>query len=377
MSNMEHRGNKVSENNKIIESGTDIEGEFSDFDRVFYQQDNISNQELLLLFSEKKQLFVNLNLKSHQISELDIKADKKYQQVEFYDDKLFCINRESLTMDIFFSSKKQMLYHKKIISFTNKELKLREHFRLVIWKQQESGILYRCLLGPLEDGRYMYFDLFERYFDNNSNISLQIGKVIFIRLAVDFDNNVPDNVICAVDTAMRSIICFDEREHNFFEYNNFSGTDSRYLEVITNGKIQKKKLRHMYFYYPYDFFTRKEKNQLQAAARNMGIESNLENFIRNRYKEVLLCMEGDSLLKIDLMDTAVSASIDTVWQVDYVNINRTYIPVDVAINENTGEIYCLCEQEIIVLENSNRMPNISNGQDITKKMSYYDPSANS
>ena len=333
-----------------------IKGAFSDFDRIFYQKDDINNQEILLLFSEKKQLFVNFNLENNQMSALNIKSENAYQQVEFYDNKLFCVNRELLTMDVFYASKKQQLFYKKTFCFANMNLRLKEDFCLIIWKHSEAGAQYRCLLGPIEDGRYMYFDLLERYFDFKSNIKQTIGRMIFIKLAVDLDKAPPCNIICAMDKVKKSIICFDEKEHNFFEYNDFCGLKSMQLQMHSIIDIAHKKLRKMYFYYPYDFFSTKVKNQLQAKAKNNGQRMDIEAFVRNSYKEILLCMEESPLLKIRLDDTVTPKDVNYVWRVSAVDLNKKYVPTDIAINEYTGEIYCLCKNEINIMENSNRQP---------------------
>lgn len=388
MSSMESNLQYMKFKEYMDEKPVDIEGEFSDFDRVFYQQDNRSNLKSLLLFSAEKQVFMSLNLENKQLSALNIDAGKAYQQVEVYDKKIFCINRESLTMDVFFLSKKQQLYHKRSIRFANRELRLKEDFCLIVWKHHEAGVLYRCLLGPLEDGRYMNFDLPERYFDYKAETDQVIARVVFISLALEDEANNPRDVACALDEVKKSFICFDREAQNFFEYNGFSGddskplrvlygnndflgNDSKFLEVIFKKRITQKKLRRMYFYYPYDFFTQKEKNQLQASARKIGQGSDLAAFVRNRYREVLLCMEGSPLLKMSLLEEMPLANMDTVWKINVVDVNDTCVPIDIAVNEDTGEIYCLCEQGIRILENSGRASGIFRENINVKKMEFF------
>ena len=349
----------------------DIEGNFSDYDRIFFLRNDLCDQSLLL-FSEKRQAFVKLGLENRKISTLSINAGCEYQQVELYDGKLFCINMESLTMEVFFSSKKQLFFHKKIFYFGNKNLRLKEKFRFVIWEHHHSGILYQCLLGPLEDGRYMNFYLFERYFDYTTDTNLVIEKMMLISLKLDTDQEKQRDIICAMDEAQKSMICFDKEEHGFFEYNNFCDSKSKSLQLVNDLKVEKIKIKRMYFYYPYDFLSQKEKNKLMAKMRNIGNRTDLEDFIRNGYKEVLLCMEGSILLKMYLVDEAVQASVDDgVWKIDQVVVNRTFFPIDIAINKDTGEIYCLCEQEIIILQNSSRRPEILLQNKSLLKSNYY------
>lgn len=370
------------------ETPFDIEGDFSDFDRVFYQRDNKNGRNSLLLFSVKRQEFLSLDLEDKRLSRLKLETEKEYQQVEAYDKKLFCVNRESLIMDVFFLAKRQQFYHKRSIRFTNKELRLREEFCLIVWKHHEAGVLYRCLLGPLEDGRYMNFDLPERYFDYKAETEQIVSRVVFVSLALEDETSNPREVVCALDEGKKSVICFDRETQNFFEYNGFSGDDSKplrvlygnedlggndaiFLEVIFKKRMSHKKLRRMYFYYPYDYFTQKEKNQLQASARKSGQKTELAAFVRNRYREVLLCMEGSDLLKMSLLEEMPLANLDCVWKINVVDGNDTCVPVDIAVNEDTGEIYCLCEQGIRIRKNSGRKSGIYRENINVKKMGFF------
>ena len=362
---------------KIRKNALDIEGDFSDFDRIFYQYDEINNFHSLLLISTKKQLFKQLNLENKQILELNINAEKEYHQVEYYDKKLFCVNRELLTIDLFFSSKKQQLFHKQTICFANKELKLKENFSLVIWNHHELGVMYRCLLGPLEDGRFMNFDVLERYFEPKTNANIMIEKVFFVKLEIDDQKSNLGSITCAMDETEKSIICFNEKTGNFFEYNDFSGKKSRFIDVMNCEKAVRNKLKRMYFYYPYDFLLPQEKNRLRAAARHIHHETESENFVRNMYTEILLCMEECSLMKMSLVEAAVMAGHNSVWKITGIDMKCVNIPIDIAINEYTGEIYCLCRQGIFILENSGRKSKILEKNTNVRRLQHIDESADS
>lgn len=62
---------------------------------------------------------------------------------------------------------------------------------------------------------------------------------------------------------------------------------------------------------------------------------------------------------------------DRIWKLKKIGELRTYIPVDVAININTGEIYCLCEQSIQVIPNSGSELTIMNEQMYKRKKEFY------
>lgn len=339
---------------EIKKNPINIKGEFSDFDRIFYQRDVKNNSNFLLLISTKKQLFKRLDLKSQQISELNIDRENEYQQVEYYDEKLFGINRESLTMEIFFSSKKEMLFHKRIISFANKDLKLKEDFNFTIWKHQEAGMLYRCLMGPLEDGRYMNFDLRERYFDAKENVNTTIERVSFVRLELNSQSGNHGNIICAMDEAKKSIICFNKDTNKFFEYNGFSGKESAPVHLQYGEKITKDSLKKIYCYHAFHFLSKPKQHQLRAIAKDIKGKNGDEICVENLYTELLLCMKNDSLIKMRILEYSVLAGQDAVWSITNVNMRSGHFPVDIAINECTGEIYCLCSQRIYALENSGR-----------------------
>lgn len=363
---MKHVSDRVSEK-EFCEAqeaeAMDIKGDFSDYDRIFYQQGETDDQDSLLLFSVKKQLFTRLDLKSLKRQEVNIDTDASYAQVEIFDHKIFCISRNPLMLDVFFPSKKRQFYHRKTIYFANKELQLKEEVRLFVWKNEEVGEIYRFLVGPLKDGRYMNFDLSERYFDYKAEAEKVMAKVVFVSLTVDDDE--PQEVDCALDEGKKSILCFGKETDTFFEYNDFLGEDSKRLSVIYKEKVVLNKLKRMYFYYPYDFFSQKEKNQLKTAARNTHQKTRLDSFVRDRYREVLMCMERCSLLKMSLLGGLTDLD---AWTISRVDENASYIPNDIAPNRRTGEIYCLCRNGIHIMENSGRKPDIVQEQ---KKTEFY------
>lgn len=350
----EYQEYKECVDEKIKKNPINIKGEFSDFDRIFYQQDVKNNSNFLLLISTKKQLFKRLDLESQQISELNIDRENEYQQVEYYDEKLFGVNRESLTMEIFFSSKKQMLFHKRIIGFANKDLKLKEDFDFTIWKHQEAGMLYRCLMGPLEDGRYMNFDLRERYFDAKESVNATIERVSFIRLELNCKAGNHGNIICTMDETKKSIICFNKDTNKFFEYNGFSGKESTPIYLNYNEKISGNSLKRIYCYHAFHFFSKKDQHQLQTYAREKKQNERTEICMENLYTEWLLCVENNSLIKIGILENKVLAGWAPDWSITNINMQNGHFPVDIAINEYTGEIYCLCSQRIYILKDSGR-----------------------
>lgn len=88
----------------------DIERDFSDYDRVFFQQGDINNYDALWMFSEKNQMIMRMDLATKKMEKVDVLGGRKYGQVEVYDKKIFCIDGKELIMDIFFLSKKQQSY---------------------------------------------------------------------------------------------------------------------------------------------------------------------------------------------------------------------------------------------------------------------------
>lgn len=336
----------------------DIEGDFSDFDRVFFQRDERNSQDFLLLFSKEKQMFMRWDLAAGQMSDIDIPMERAYQQVEVYDKKVFCVDGENRILDVFFLSKKQQMFRKRTFRFTKKELKLKEDFGLTVWNHKEGGIIYRCLMGPLEDGRYMNFDLLERYFDYKINGEQTIDKVICINMAPDDRGAVSDNIVWALDERKKSFMCYDRDNEMFFEYNDFGGEDSKEIEVMFRNRIQKEKLRRMYFYYPYDFFSHKDQNKLKTMARNVDRNMEVDDFVRDKYKEVLLCSRAGVLQKITLLEDLLLKSNGAIWKAVTIDETGECEPVDITFNHYSGEIYCLCRHKIRVYKNSGRKPRI-------------------
>lgn len=348
----------------------DKDKDLSDYDRIFYWPNGAGEKGAVILFSRRYQKFI-CSAPNDLIQPLNIDAEREYQQVELYDNKLFCVNRQSLVMEVFYDSKKQSFFHKTNICFANKDLKLSENFCLTIWKHQESGILYRCLLGPLEDGRYMNFDLLERYFNPQSKSEQTIAKVFFIRMVMDNDENVPQDVVYAFDEGSKSIVCFDQKMKTFFEYNDFAGKDTVSLQVIYKEKLAGKRVKRMYFHYPYDYLPQKKKNQLKTLAGRITGGADLNTFVRDIYKEIFVCAEGEGLFRMSLLEEAPFPTWDIVWKLNRIDGLEPHVPVDIAVNSNTGEIYCLCEQNIVVLPNSGRQSAYVNEQNYKRKYDYY------
>lgn len=341
------------------DSAMDIKEDLSDFDRVYDLQPDKDSGHFLILFSKKKQLFKKINLETKQIDAFDIQADISYQQAEVYDRKLFCVNSEPLTIDIYFDSKKQLFFHKRTIRFANNSIQLKEDFNLLIWMHQEAGAVYRCLLGPAKDGRYLCFDIAKKFFSSEANPEQLVNSVIFIDMTFQETNDHPHNVVCTMDENKKSVICFDKDINKFFEYNDFCDRDSNLLGLSYCKKIAQNEIKRMYCYYSYDYFTKLEQHRLKALARNERHDMDIDSFIRNKYLEILLCMEGRPLLKLNTMeDTPLNTNL--LWKIEDLKEAGTFISTDIAINERTGEIYCLCGQGIKILKNSGRHPLILN-----------------
>lgn len=330
-----------------------IPGDFSQFSRVFCQSKN--NKNFLILFSEKEQMFQILDLQTNEISEWNMDGKEEYQQVEFYDGKLFCVNRKTLTLDIYFVFENQHFLQRRTIGFANKTLKLKESFCLLVWKHLVEGTTYRCLLGPLEDGRYMNFDLPERWFVMKPKNGQIVTHISLVNLMSDTDNDYAD-IIC-MDEVEKSIICCSKKTETFFEYNGFSEKESARLFIIYIKKILYNKVQRMYCYYPYDFFLQKEKNRLKTKLRDSERDiGDKEAFIKSRYKEILLCIDGEGLYKIASYEEELLLKPDISWRCQQV-CKCTSSLKDIAVNGRTGEIYCLCSQGIMVLENTGRKIN--------------------
>ena len=74
----------------------------SDFDRIFFWPNGNGNEGAVLLFSKKKQEFICADPLNGNFQLIPINTERAYQQVELYDNKLFCVNRQSLVLDVFF-----------------------------------------------------------------------------------------------------------------------------------------------------------------------------------------------------------------------------------------------------------------------------------
>lgn len=185
------------------------------------------------------------------------------------------------------------------------------------------------------------------------------------------DKTAPQDIVYALNEESKSIVCLDKNTMTFFEYNDFAGKETVSLEVVFDTAIKNRRVRRMYFHYPYDYLSQKQKNQLKASVRGIASGSDLNTFVRDRYKEVLLCVEGSGLIKMSRMEQVPLEMADRIWKLKKIGELRTYIPVDVAININTGEIYCLCEQSIQVIPNSGSELTIMNEQMYKRKKEFY------
>ena len=61
---------------------------------------------------------------------------------------------------------------------------------------------------------------------------------------------------------------------------------------------------------------------------------------------------------------------DQIWILNKMNCDG-YIPVDIAINTKTGQIYCLCKQDIMVLPDSGREWTIINEKKYKRVKEYF------
>ncbi len=329
-----------------------IKGDFSEFDRIFYNWDNKNNMDSILLFSQKRQLFKSLDLQTKQISALELSDEDVFREVELYDGKFFCVSIDPVCITIFFDSKSKKFFHKKKIYIANKEKRLREDFRFLIWKQHEQGAVYRCLLGPVEDGRYMNFDLSERFFDAKSEVEQKIMRIFYVSLTLNDDVNYDSHEVICMDEVKKSIICCSKTE-DFFEYNGFNQEPSQLLKILYIVTFEYSKLIRMYCYCPYEFFPQKIKNKLKKVARNIKMEMDLETFLKKRYREILLCIKDEYLLKLTSFSENPLSDFE-FWRVERIRNHNIFNPLDIVYNDRTGVIYCLCNDGIKILKDSGR-----------------------
>lgn len=194
----------------------------------------------------------------------------------------------------------------------------------------------------------MNFDLLERYFSGKADTDVVIGNVFFINLGYSGGNGSLDDVICTIDELRKSIICYHKRAHVFFENNDFAGEVSRILKTMETIDTRTLHVKRIYSYCPYDFFPQSRKNQLQASAKNIGQKTDLEAFVRKLYREVLICMREGYLLKLTVLQEAAMAD-DNLWKFTKIDMDGTIVS-DIAVNDRTGIIYCLCKREIRIFE---------------------------
>lgn len=125
------------------------------------------------------------------------------------------------------------------------------------------------------------------------------------------------------------------------------------LNILYLKRFAYSKLMRMYCYCPYDYFPQKIKNKLKRSARNIKMEMDSEIFLKNRYREILLCIEGEYLLKVTSFSEHPLSDFD-YWRVDSIGNNNIFSPSDITFNDRTGEIYGLCSNEIRILKDSGR-----------------------
>lgn len=342
-----------SEDSKI-EVIFQMEQNLAEFDRIFFRKGTNLTEDSLLLFSVKNQLFTEINIETCIMTPFLLTSKRRYDAVEFYDEKLFCINRETLSIDVFFDSKKQRLFNKRTLSFAKKGWELKENFQFMIWKHATAGIIYRCLLGPLRDGRYMNFDIREKYFESRAETEQIIDKVFLLNLTMEDENDTPPDIIGVMSENNKSILCYHEDEQYFFEYNEFQEEPSKKLQVMYKDRILPGSLKQMHVYYPYDYFSQKEKNMLKSDARNRQLQTDLGTYVRNKYKEFLLCIDGKRLHKMYLLKEDGLQKNGVLWTMKGMDTGDNLSPTDLSVDEDTGNIFILFPDKIKGLKNSGR-----------------------
>lgn len=216
----------------------------------------------------------------------------------------------------------------------------------------------------------MSFDLLERYFNLEANSEQVIAKIFYISMEMENNEDVPQDIVYAFNEGNKSIICYNENKFTFYEYNDFAGKETVLLQVIINGMLEGKKVKRMYIHYPYEYLPQKDKNKLKTSVKSIAPWVDINTFVKNRYKEVILCMEGDSLIKMKLLEDIPLSMPDQIWILNKMNCDG-YIPVDIAINTKTGQIYCLCKQDIMVLPDSGREWTIINEKKYKRVKEYF------
>ena len=358
---MEYFGNNwaLEMNYHAQKSKTEIEieplivGDFSDFNRIFYLEGNMHIEESLLLFSKAQQKFKQVIPKKHAFPmECEVNSNGVYEEVEIFDQKLFCIQKSPLVLDVFFSSKKKRFFHKRSFHFKDKNLELGEQIRLLIWKYDKADIGYRCLLGPLRDRRFMHFSLGKKSFGNQEPKEQSIDRVFLVSLALDSDKESPPNIVVALKPDKNTFLCFDEEKKYFFEYGEFAGTDSMKLEILKCDKFQTKNLNRMYLHYPYDNYTMSTKKRIKRELSSICSPNiDIDKFARNRYKEILLCMEDGSLYTMCLANRNYSFDDKELqWEIHTTTIGNNILPVDITIDKTSGRIFTFFHNLIYCLK---------------------------
>lgn len=328
-------------------------GDFSDFNRIFYLAGNPNMEESLLLFSKIRQKFIQVNTTKNAFSiECTIDSGGVYEEAEIFDQKLFCVQKAPLTLDVFFSSKKKRFFHKRSFHFKDKDLEFKKQIQFIAWKHDDADVGYRCLLGPLKDGRFIHFTLGKKNFSNQEPLEQLIDRVFFVSLALDSEKETPPDIAASLKPDKNTILCFDKEKRYFFEYGEFAGIDSMKLEILNCDKIPAEKLNRMYLHYPYDHYTKSVKKRIKknvslACPPNIDIDK----FARNRYKEILLCMEDGPLYTMRLANRNRSFDAkEFQWEILVAATGNQILPVDIALDESSGKLYVLYQNWIYCLK---------------------------
>lgn len=327
--------------------------DFVDFNRIFYLEGNPHMEESLLLFSRARQQFMQMNSTKYSSTKYtpavkcEIDFGGVYEEVEIYDDKLFCVCRKPLALDVFFSSKKRRFFHKRSFLFKDKDLEFKGQIRFIIWKHDEADMGYRCLLGPLKDGRFIHFTLGRKSFSNQEPKEQSIDRVFFVSLALDSEKENPPDIAAALKPDKNTVLCFDKEKKYFFEYGEFAGMNSMKLETLNCEKIRPEKLNRMYLHYPYDHYPKSVKMRIKKGVSPMcRPNTDVDKFARNRYKEILLCMEDKPLYAMHLANRDRSFDDkEFQWEIHDAAGNQI-IPIDITIDKASGRIYALCPNGI-------------------------------
>ncbi len=326
------------------EKRKDIIGDFTKYNRLFYMNESRYEDAALLFFSNEEQEFWKMDLRTGIFQKENINAGRKYQEVEWYDNKLFCVNGDDLVIEVFSSSKKRRFYNKRVFRIVNKEISLRKKYQFLIWKNREERGVYWCLLGPISDGRYINFELREKWFTNEDS-EWQIKQMFFLGIDLAHEQEKYSDIVCALNKIDNSIICFDRDTGHFFEYNGFSNKESKILKITNLEKLGCKRIERMYYYFPYIFIQdRKKRNEIKSIHRGKD-----EEYITNRYRKLFICVDKKELFEMSILTSnKVGDKQSEVWFVDAENrmIENMSGIIDIAFDTREGGLFILYEKRI-------------------------------